>query len=131
MVMPMASTMEARGPFFEAKASARPRMMQFTTISGMNSPRLWWRLLTKASRVMSTRVTKVAMTMIKQAIRIFEGMTLRSMDTRMLEQTSTKVAARPIPRLFSSDVVTARVGHMPSTRRKMGFSFQRPFTSSL
>ena len=32
---------EARTPFLEAKASARPRTIQFTTISGMNTPRLW------------------------------------------------------------------------------------------
>ncbi len=41
-------------------------------------------------------------------------------------QTSTKVVARPMPSAFSTEVVTASVGHIPSSRRKMGFSFQSP-----
>ena len=36
--MPMPSSTESNALFFEAKASARPRMMQFTTISGMKTP---------------------------------------------------------------------------------------------
>ena len=32
---------DARTPFLEANASARPRTIQFTTISGINTPRLW------------------------------------------------------------------------------------------
>ena len=36
--MPTPSRIESSGEFFEAKASARPRMMQFTTISGMKTP---------------------------------------------------------------------------------------------
>ena len=38
--MPRPSTAEARGPFLLAKASARASIMQFTTISGINMPRL-------------------------------------------------------------------------------------------
>ena len=36
--MPTPSSIESKAEFFEAKASARPRMMQFTTISGMKTP---------------------------------------------------------------------------------------------
>ena len=36
----MPSTALAKTPFLEAKASARARMMQLTTIRGMNTPRL-------------------------------------------------------------------------------------------
>ena len=36
--MPMPSSSEAPRLFFEAKASARPRMMQLTTMSGMKMP---------------------------------------------------------------------------------------------
>ena len=35
--MPMPSKILAMGPFFAANASARPRMMQFTTMRGMKS----------------------------------------------------------------------------------------------
>ena len=38
--MPRPSAVEATRPFLEAKASARPRMMQLTTMRGMNTPRL-------------------------------------------------------------------------------------------
>ena len=38
--IPMPSRTESHTPFLLAKASARPRMMQFTTISGMNRPRV-------------------------------------------------------------------------------------------
>ena len=37
--MPKPSTAEASGLFLKANASARPKMMQLTTISGMNTPR--------------------------------------------------------------------------------------------
>ena len=36
--MPSPSKREDNGPCLEAKASARPKTMQFTTISGMNKP---------------------------------------------------------------------------------------------
>ena len=36
--MPIPSSAESATLFFEANASARPRMMQLTTISGMNTP---------------------------------------------------------------------------------------------
>jgi hypothetical protein len=36
--MPMPSMAEASTPFFEANASARARMMQLTTMSGINRP---------------------------------------------------------------------------------------------
>jgi hypothetical protein len=36
--IPTPSSTESSGVFFEAKASARPRIMQFTTISGMKTP---------------------------------------------------------------------------------------------
>ena len=38
--MPRPSKSEGMAVFLAAKASARPRMIQFTTISGMNRPRL-------------------------------------------------------------------------------------------
>ena len=58
----MPSTAEAATEFLLAKASARPRMMQLTTISGMNTPRLSAMSGTNACRHRSTIVTKPAMT---------------------------------------------------------------------
>ena len=53
---------EAPTPFLEAKPSARPRMMQFTTIRGINTPRELDRAGTNALSSRSTQVTKPAMT---------------------------------------------------------------------
>ena len=36
--IPKPSMIESQSPFFDANASARPRMMQLTTMSGMNMP---------------------------------------------------------------------------------------------
>ena len=38
--MPRPSSSEGQTGFFEAKASARPNTMQFTTINGMKRPRV-------------------------------------------------------------------------------------------
>lgn len=56
--------MEASGGFLEAKDSARAKMMQLTTISGMKSPRLCDSEGRNASRSSCTMVTNVAMTTI-------------------------------------------------------------------
>ena len=55
------STAEAATLFLEAKASARPRTIQLTTISGMNTPRDADRAGMKACRDRSTTVTNPAM----------------------------------------------------------------------
>ena len=46
------------------------------------------------------------------------------------EQASTKVAAMPMPTPSFTVEVTASVGHMPRTRRKMGFSLTTPLVNS-
>ena len=71
--IPMASTAEAVRLFFEAKASARPKMRQFTTIRGMKIPNCSYRTGMKASNTISTMVTKEAMIMINAGIRTFAG----------------------------------------------------------
>ena len=55
------SAAEARTPCLEAKASARPRMMQLTTIRGMNTPNPSERAGRKAWSSRSTMVTKPEM----------------------------------------------------------------------
>ena len=55
------STAEAATVFLEAKASARPRTIQLTTIRGMNTPREALSAGIKACSARSTMVTKPAM----------------------------------------------------------------------
>ena len=58
------------------------------------------------------------------------GMTLRSADTSPFEQTRTNVAANPMPIAFSNDVVTASVGHKPSTNRNVGLFLNMPYQNA-
>lgn len=54
------------------------------------------------------------------------GMTLRSAEITMLEQTRTNVMARPMPTAPETVVVTASAEQQPSTRRRTGFSRMMP-----
>ena len=76
-------------------------------------------------------VTNVQITTIKAGMRTWSGMNLRKREMAMLEHTSTNVAAAPMPRPFSALVVTARVGQVPSTRRKVGFSGMMPLNKTV
>ena len=58
---------------------------------------------------------------MKQGIRTLSGITLRSSEIITLLQISTKVTAKPIPRLLNAVVVTAKVGQVPKTNLKVGF----------
>ena len=49
----------------------------------------------------------------------------------LLEQIRTIDAASPMPTALSTDVETARVGQVPRTNRRTGFSSRKPFVSSL
>ena len=71
-------------------------------------------------------VTKEAITTMNAGIRTLDGMKLRRSEMTRLEQTSTNAVASPMPRPLSTLVVTASVGHMPSTSRKVGFSVMMP-----
>jgi hypothetical protein len=61
MPEPTASRIERHTVFFEANASWRPRIMQFTTISAMNAPSSLWITGTTALSTRSAMVTNVAM----------------------------------------------------------------------
>ncbi len=122
--------MEWKTPFFEANASARPRIIQFTVISERNSPKLSYRAGIYPFKINSISVTKLAITTIKQGSLTALGITFFSRDITALEQISTKVVARPMPMPFEAIVVTASVGHIPSRVTSVGFSFMRPLVSS-
>jgi hypothetical protein len=63
-------------------------------------------------------------------MRTLLGITLRNNETSMFDPTSTAVVAIPMPIPFSTDLVTANVGHNPSTNRNGGISFQSPLVNS-
>ena len=129
MPMPRPSSAESITPCLEANISARPRMMQFTTIRGRKMPREASREGRYALTSICSTVTKVAMTVMYAGRRTLSGMILRRAEMAMFEQIRTNVAATPMPRPLTARVVTARVGQVPSTRRREGFSFRRPFVT--
>lgn len=56
---------------------------------------------------------------------------MRSNETSAFEHTSTNVAANPIPRAFSTLVVTASVGHIPNIKRNIGLLRNTPSSNVL
>jgi hypothetical protein len=112
--VPKASSSERPTGRFEAKASWRDRIMQFTTMSATNAPSCLCTTGTMASRLMSATVTNVAMIRMNVGIRTSPGMSFLMTETMRLEPVSTKNVAMPIHRLFSTVLVTARAGQRPS-----------------
>jgi hypothetical protein len=106
---------------------ALANMMQFTTIRGINNPKASNKSGTKASISIPTMVTKAAIITTKAGILILSGMKFLNSDMTRLDAIRTKVTANPIPTPFIAAVVTASVGHIPNTSRKIGFSFIIPF----
>lgn len=72
--IPKPSNKEANGLFFAAKASARPSNIQFTTINGINKPKVAYKAGTKACITICNNVTKEAITTTKAGIRTMSGM---------------------------------------------------------
>ena len=74
-----------------------------------------------------------ALTEYRQELRRFIGDTLATMhaaEMAMFERTSTKTVARPMLMPLMAEVVVARVGHIPSRRENVGFSFTKPLVIS-
>ena len=63
---------------------------------------------------------------MKAGSRTSSGMILRSMEMTRLETARTTKEDMPMPKPLMAEVVTARVGHMPSISTNTGFSFTRP-----
>ena len=89
-------------------------------------PRASYKKGIKPSRRSSTMVTKEAITTINAGIRTLSGMIFLSKEIITLLSARTTIVVSPIPRPFIAEVVTARVGHIPSIRTKVGFSLIRP-----
>ena len=129
--IPIPSTAEAITGFLLANASALPRMIQFTTIRGRNTPKAASRAGTNAFTSIWTIVTKDAIITTYAGIRTLSGMTFLKAEIAMFEQTRTIVAAIPIPIALTIEVDVARVGQVPRTSLKTGFSRRSPFVNSL
>ena len=61
-----------------------------------------------------------------EGIRILSGMIFLSNEITKLEAIKTAVVVKPIPRPLIEEVVTAKVGHIPSIKIKVGFSLMIP-----
>ena len=64
-------------------------------------------------------------------IRTFCGITFLKAEITMFEHMRTIEAEMPMPIALETEVVVARVGQVPSTRRRTGFSMIKPLVSSL
>ncbi len=113
-----------------ANISARPRIMQFTTIRGRNTPRAVSSAGEKALMNICTMVTNPAIMVINAGMRTLFGITLRKREITALEQTSTKVVAAPMPMALLAAVVTANVAQHPNTSLNTGFSLMIPLVNS-
>ena len=111
---------------FEAKPSALPKTIQFTTISGINIPSASKSAGANPSIISSTIVTKEAIITIKEGILTLSGIKFLINDITIFEQTSTNIVASPIPNPLIADEVTANVGHNPKSNTKTGLSFINP-----
>ena len=125
--IPIPSNREATGEFLAAKASARPRIIQLTTISGINNPSDASISGRYALITICRIVTKAAITTMNTGMRTLSGVTdLRQLITKFV-QISTAIVASPIDIPFMAEVVVASVGHIPSIRTNVGFSLIMPF----
>ncbi len=102
-------------------------MIQFTTISGIYTPRALFSAGRYACSTSCTIVTNEATTTMNAGIRTRSGMMLRSAEISILDRISTTVVDTPMPMALIALDVTANVGHIPSIITKVGFSFIIPF----
>ncbi len=128
--IPSASSIDTRTPFWFAKPSALPRMIQLTTIKGTNTPRLANSEGMYACMTISTIVTKDAIITIYDGILTFVGIKSFNNATKILEKVNTNITPAPIPRALMTMVETPKVGHNPRRITNMGFSLKIPFVNS-
>jgi hypothetical protein len=128
--IPIPSNIESIGVLRLANASALPRIKQFTTMSGMNNPRLSYNEGRYACMQSCNKVTKEAIMTMNAGIRTLSGTTFFSKEMTAFEQIKTKVVHKPIPIPFMADVVVPKVGHIPRTNTKVGFSFRIPLVTN-
>ena len=124
--VPRASSSDRATLFREANASARPRMMQLTTMSATKGPSCLWTTGTAASRSRSASVTKVAMISTYEVMRTSCGMNRLREATSRFEPSRTNPVAIAMASPFATLLVTASTGQSPSICTTTGFSRQTP-----
>ncbi len=124
--MPTPSIMLSKAPCLQAKASARPKITQFTTMSGIYSPSEAFTAGRYAAKHICSTVTNEAITTTNTGMRTMSGVRFLMSDMATLEQISTNIVASPIDKPLMADVVVANVGHMPNNKTNVGFSFIKP-----
>ncbi len=124
--IPNASMTLTSSVFLLAQASARQMMMQLTIIRGTYGPSISLILGWKARRNKSAIVTKVDIVSVNIRILKWGFSRFRIRLTIILLQSRTKMTQSPIVKAGFTAAVTASVGHIPSSRRKTGFSRHKP-----
>lgn len=71
-------------------------------------------------------VTNAAITTMKTGIRTMSGVIRFIHEITKLVQINTAIVAKPIERPLMALVVVAKVGHMPRSKTKVGFSLMSP-----
>ena len=131
MPIPTPSKKLGTAPFLHAKASARPSIIQFTTIKGMYIPNDLFIEGRYACRHICNIVTKDAIITTNTGMRTLSGVRFLTSDMTTLEHINTNIVANPIDIPLTADVVVASVGHIPSRRTNVGFSCTMPFITIL
>lgn len=129
--IPIPSNILFRGVFLQAKASARPKIIQLTTISGIYIPSDLSSSGVYALMSICKIDTKAAITTTKTGILTLSGVTSLIQDMAKLEQISTNIVASPMDNPLIALVVVASVGHIPRRSTNVGFSLIRPFIKIL
>ena len=120
------STALSRTGFLLANASARPKMIQLTTMSGKKTPMESYKSGIYFSRTILSKVTIVAIITINAGMRTVLGMTLRRREMSTLLNNRTTVTESPMPKLLRAEVDIPRVAQVPRTSLKVALFVIRP-----
>ena len=129
--IPIPSNIEFITLFLLAKASALPKIRQFTTINGINNPKLSYNAGKYACIHSCNTVTKEAIITMKAGILTLSGTRFFNNEIAILLNIKTNIVHNPIPIPFIAEVVVPSVGHIPNSKQKVGFSFIMPFITIL
>ena len=104
-------------------------IIQFTTMSGINTPIDSDNEGKYACIIKSTIVTKVAITIIKIGMRMESGISFLNKLMMISLITKTKVIAVPMPNPLNTLTVTASEEHSPMVKTKRGFPRTMPLVN--
>ena len=108
--------------WLHAYASARPRIIQLTTINDKNAPNAVYRSTAYAFKNICKIVTNVAITTMYTGIWISSGVIGAIKLTTTLLNTNTKITPAPIPSALLIEVEIANVEQIPRYNPNTGLS---------